>query len=176
MNNNKEFDKFSLQVLTKQIAEKHATELASLADLIPQVTYTEQEILAESKGKRILFGKWDHSLVLFDGDKPIAVLIAYERMSEENDQYPQNTIYLSELAVDKNYQGKGIAKKLLGNFLVKNNKVGMKHLDGNLNYSVQTNSADWNIHVQNLYKSFGFTQRTTKNYEDRMDVILGLKA
>lgn len=176
MNSNKDFDKFSLRTLTKQVANKYATELATLADLIPQVSYTEKEILAESKGKRVFYGKWDHSLVLFDENKPIAVLIAYERMGEGNDQYPQNTIYLSELAVDKNYQENGIARNLLKNFLSHNNKVGLKHLEGELNYSIQTNSADWNKHVQDLYKSFGFTQRATKNYNDRTDVILGLEA
>lgn len=175
MKSNKEFEKLTLKTLTKEIAVKYSAELASLADLIPQVSYSDKEILAESKGGRIFYGKWDHSLVLFDVNKPVAVIISYERKSEGNDQYPQNTLYISELAVDKHYQGKGIARKLIQYYLEYNNKIGMKYLEGKLNYSIQTNSADWNAHVQNLYKSFGFIQRATKKYEDRTDVILGLE-
>lgn len=170
----KEFNKYKIQQLTKKLAIKYSAQLASLANLIPQVAYTEKEILAETKDERIFYGKWDHSLILFDNKKPIAIAIAYERESEKNDQYPQNTIYLSELAVDKQYQGKGIAKNFLKSFFSYNNKVKLKYLKGDLNYTIQTNSANWNKHVQDLYKSFGFFQRATKNYENRVDLILGL--
>lgn len=166
---------YTLGKLDRQTAEKYAKDLARLADQIPLVPYREEEILAESKGERKFFGKWEHSLVVFDGSKPIGLVIGYERQSEGNEQYPENTLYVSELAVDKEYQRRGIARQLLKSFFDYNTQLGFKHLEGDLNFSVQTNSADWNRHVQNLYASFGFAQRATKQYPNRVDVILGWK-
>lgn len=165
--------KYPIRVLDRNTAEKHASELAKLAGQIPLVEYTEKEILAEEKGDRKFYGKWGHSLVMFDADKPIALVIGYERKSEGNSQYPRNTLYISELAVSENYQHRGLGRYLLKNFFEHNNKTGLMYLEGKLNYSVQTNSADWNKYVQDLYKSFGFTPRATKGYENRTDVILG---
>lgn len=167
----KEVSGFTPKILTKSIAKLFAVDLARLASQIPLVKYTEHEILAENKGKRIFFGKWDHSLVLFDGPRPIGLIIGYERMSEDNDQYPENTLYISELAIDHNYRRKGLAKQLLERFFDMNKNIKYKYLNGKFNFSVQTNSADWNKHVQNLYLSFGFTKRTTKVYPDRVDYI-----
>lgn len=171
-----ELGKYPIRVLDRDTAEKHASELTKLAGQIPLVEYTEKEILAEEKGDRKFYGKWEHSLVMFDADKPIALIIGYERKSEGNKQYPENTLYISELAVSEDYQRRGLGRFLLESFFEYNNKIGMKHLGGELNYSVQTNSADWNKHVQNLYKSFDFSQRATKDYENRTDVILGWKS
>jgi hypothetical protein len=66
-----------------------------------------------------------------------------------------------------------MARSLLRQFLEKNNALGFQSLKGEVNYSLQTNSAEWNIHVIELYKSFGFKQRATKQYPNRTDVILG---
>lgn len=159
--------------LDKKLATKYSAEIASLADLIPLVNYEEKDILAESKDERIFYGKWEHSLIVFDNKKPIAIIIAYEREKEKNLQYPDNSIYISELAVDKNYQGKGIAKGLLELFfkLI----TGFLHLNGPLLFTIQTNSAQWNKFVSDLYKSFGFKEFATKKYPNRTDIILRLK-
>jgi len=167
-----EINKFPVYILDKKIATKYAKEIAELADQIPLVNYSEKEILAESKGERIFHGKWERSLIVFDGDMPIAVIIGYEREGEDNGQYPENSLYISELAVDKNYQKQGIARALLKKFLEHNKKF--LHLDGRMIYSVQTNFADWNNHVRKLYKSFGFRKVATKKYDNRADVILRL--
>jgi len=169
------FNGYKLRILDKKICEQYAKELAKLADQIPQVRYTEKEILAESKKDRIFLGKWEHSLVLFDGNKPIALIIGYERKSENNEQYPENTLYISELAVAEDYQNKGIGRKILLEFLKRNKRIGFKYLKGKLNFSVQTNSAEWNKYVQDLYKSLGFAVRSQKDYSDRIDIILGYK-
>ena len=165
---------YPFYVLDKETAEKFAGEIAGLADQIPLVNYSEKEILAESKGERIFYGKWEHSLIVFDGNRPIAVIIGYEREAEDNSQYPENSLYISELAVHEKYQRQGIARKLLKIFLRHNN--GMLHLKGPMIYSVQTNFADWNNHVRKLYESFGFKKITTKEYENRTDVVLRLKS
>lgn len=161
--------------LTRDFANQHAEELARLAGQIPQVEYSAADITAESKdeGKRVFYGKWDHSFVLMDKDRPIGLVIGYERKGEGNDQYPQNTIYVSELAVHEDYQRQGIARKLLDIFFSHNIQTGMLHLPGEVNFSIQTNSAEWNGHVRKLYESFGFVQRATKAYDNRTDVVMG---
>jgi ribosomal protein S18 acetylase RimI-like enzyme len=164
---------YSVYLLDEKTASVHANTLASLADSIPMVNYTKEDILAESKPGREYLGKWEHSLIVFDQDKPIAIIIGYERVKENNVEYSENSIYISELAVDQNYQRQRLAKRLIECFLDFNKSF--LHLDGNLLFSIQTNSADWNQHVVNLYKSFGFEQVATKQYDNRTDVVLNLK-
>lgn len=165
--------KYDVYQLDKGTASVHVAAIARLADSIPMVSYTEKDILAESKPDRIFHGKWEHSLIVFDKKKPIAIIIGYEREKEDNDQYPENSLYISELSVDENYHRQGIARELVKLFL-DFNKFFL-YLDGNLTFSIQTNSADWNQHVINLYKSFGFKQVAIKQYENRTDVVLKLK-
>lgn len=164
----------TIQNLTKETAIEYAEQLAELANLIPQVNYSPADLLAEHKGDRILSAKWLHSLVQFNDNQPIAFVMGYERSAEANPQYPCNTLYLSELAVARRYQGQGVAKFLLQNFFKKNNELGFSELAGDLNYSVQTNSADWNQSVVKLYESFGFKRRAFKEYPDRTDVVMGV--
>lgn len=159
--------------LDEKLATRYSRKISALANLIPLVDYNEEDILAQSKDKRIFYGKWEHSLIVFDNKKPIAILISYERKNEDNSQYPDNSIYISELAVAKDYQNKGIAKKLLGLFFKLNDNF--LHLEGSLLFTVQTNSAPWNKSVINLYKSLGFKEFSTKEYSNRTDVILRLK-
>jgi len=165
---------YDVQPLTRKLAAQHQNTLAALANLIPQVEYTAETILAECKGDRGMLGKWKHSLVVMDAGRPIAMVMGYERRSEGNEQYPANTLYITELAVHNNYQGQGIARALLSEFFAHNNQLGFVHLDGSFNYSIQTNSADWNRHVRELYESFGFRTRATKPYNNRTDVVMGM--
>ncbi len=162
--------------LTKELATQHINGLVDLANQIPEVEYTAEMILSEQKGDRQMLGKWAHSLVVLDADTSVAFIMAYEREAENNEQYPENTLYISELAVSSAYQRRGIAHHLLKYFFDKSNKIGMLHYDNALNFSIQTNSAEWNEHVINLYKSFGFRQRAVKEYANRSDVVLGANA
>lgn len=160
--------------LTSEFAQSNAKTLAELASLIPQVDYTEADILADRKGDRTLHGKWSHGLVVVNPDlDPIAFVGAYEREAEGNHQYPANTLYISELAVSPEHQGHGVATDLMRAFFAKNDSIGLQVLSGELNYSLQTNSAPWNQHVVNFYKSLGFQERVLKKYEDRTDIVLG---
>lgn len=160
--------------LTRELAEEHAEDLASLASQIPQVEYSSEDILAENKGGRELLNKWQHSLVVMEGGKPIAFVMGYERRSERNPQYPEDTLYVSELAVAETHQRQGIALRLLRQFFEHNNEIGFQTIDGKLSYSIQTNSAERNSHVIDLYKSFGFKERAMKEYPNRIDVVLGV--
>jgi hypothetical protein len=49
-------------------------------------------------------------------------------------------------------------------------------LEGYINYTVQTNSADWNQYVIDLYKYFGFKLIGLKDYLDRTDVVLRIES
>jgi GNAT superfamily N-acetyltransferase len=163
-------DKFVVCQLAKEVAMLNATKLTKLVDSIPLVDYTEADVLADSKPGRSFLGKWEHSLVVFDSEEPVAVIMGYEREAENNDLYPANCLYISELAVAANYQRQGLAGKLVAIFLDYNK--ALNYLSGPLVYAIQTNSADWNQHVIRLYKSFGFEQVGTKVYENRTDVVL----
>jgi GNAT superfamily N-acetyltransferase len=168
---------YPVSPLTKDLATKWQNLLAQLADQIPLVDYTPEDVIAESKdhGQRLFHAKWQHSLIVMDQDQPIAFITAYEREAEGNDQYPHNTLYVSEFAVDPNYQRQGLGRQLFKAFLNYNQQLGFLELPGDFNISIQTNSADWNQSVLNLYQSFGFTQRATKQYDNRTDVILEQK-
>ena len=70
-------------------------------------------------------------------------------------------------AVKKEYQNKGIGRKLLEMCLKYNQEVGFLHLKGDFNFSIQTNAAPWNNHVVRLFVSVGFRKRATKFYSNR---------
>lgn len=164
---------YDVYVLNKEVATTYIDEIMNLVNLIPMVSYSKEDILADSKIERDFLGKWEHSLIVLHNNKPIAIIIGYERKKENNDQYPTNTLYISELAVDEMYQGKGLAKQLIQCFLDINQSF--LYLTGDISISVQTNAADWNAKVISLYKSFGFQQISTKQYDNRLDVVLQLK-
>lgn len=130
--------------------------------------------MADTKGDRQLLGKWEHSLVVLDGDVPVATAYGYERRGEGSEQYPANTLYVAELVVAETHQRRGIARHLLKEFIEFNNDLGFLYLDGTFNYSVQTNAAKWNNHVRALYESFGFKVRAMKDYANRTDVVMGM--
>ena len=165
-----QINSFPVYTLTREIAEKHVHEIVQMVDSIPLVPYTAKEVLAESKEDREFIEKWKHSLIVFDDEKPVAAIFAYERKAEDTGQYLINSLYISELAVHEAYRKQGIARKLLQIFLDQNAKF--LTLDGPFMYSVQTNSADWNQHVIELYQSFGFKKTSTKKYDNRVDVVL----
>ena len=164
-----QINNFLVLRLTKEFAKKHIIALTALANQIPLIKYTLDNIIAESKEERLFLKKWEHSLVVVHDNQPIACLIAYERKAESNDQYPENSIYISELAVDSRYQKQGIAKSLLHLFFKIN--TSFRKLDGSIIYTVQTNAAPWNKHVRDLYISFGFQPTGKKQYSNRTDMI-----
>jgi ribosomal protein S18 acetylase RimI-like enzyme len=161
-------------LLSRELASQHIDGLTALANQIPSVSYQPHDLLAEQKEVRQLYNKWDHSLILLEDDRPIGFIMGYERQAENNEQYPKNSLYISELAVLESHQNQGIGRSLLEQFLFMNNTAGFLTLDGALHYSVQTNSARWNRHVRELYESFGFKKRATKDYANRTDIVLSV--
>jgi ribosomal protein S18 acetylase RimI-like enzyme len=163
-------ENYAIYPLTRQIAARHVEAVLHFLNDIPMKTYTWEEVLAESRPDRKYYGKWDHSLIAFDRHKPIAVLIAYERETEAHPCYRDNSIYISELAVDKSYRRKGIAKQMLDLFFRRSSRF--LHLEGEPVYTIQTNAAAWNEPVKKLYEACGYKTVGTKKYPDRNDVIM----
>ncbi len=174
--NKRTFNEFTIVPLTKQLAEKYAAPICSALDQIPQVDpHTPEQLLSESKGERVFHNKWDHSLIAFSGNNFAGLIVGYEREQEGNEQYPFNSIYVSDFAVSKNYQKKGLGKFLIESWINYNKEKGFLKLQDTLKFSLQTNSADWNSHVQKLYESFGFKKIATKVYDNRVDNVYFLE-
>ncbi len=159
--------------LSLKLVKKYAKEICESLDQIKLVEkHTLEQLLAEQKGERLFHAKWSHSLIALTEDgEYVGVAIAYEREAEGNKQYPVNSIYFSDLAIDRKYQGQGLGKELLTHWLELNKQVGFTKLTGNLVFSLQTNSAFWNQPVQKLYESFGFRKTAEKVYENRVDNV-----
>ena len=162
--------------LSPDVVRAYKEEICMALNQIPKVEpHTIDYLLMEKKRERILHRKWDHSLILLDGDKFVGIAIGYEREAEGNTQYPKPSIYLNDLAVAKRYQQKGIGRSLVEQWFDRNTKLGFLALNGKLRFAVQTNSADWNQHVQKLYESFGFKKMAEKHYDNRTDNVYVLE-
>lgn len=170
------FGSYGLFPLDETVALAYVVQIGKALDQIPLVEHhTPESILAVAKDDREFHAKWEHSLIALDEDGAfVGVVMGYEREGEGNEQYPQASIYLSDLAVAKSHQKQGLGKWLIGSWLDYNTKLSFKVLKGSLQFTTQTNSAVWNRHVQALYESFGFKPRSTKNYHNRNDIVYAL--
>lgn len=167
------FKNFQIYQLTKELAEKYAADIIEALDQIPEVDkHSKEQLLSDTKGERLLYSKWQHSIIaLSEEDKFAGVVIGYERKNEANEQYPVNSIYLNDFAVAKDFQKQGLGKILVEIWLTYNSELGFIDLSGPLFFSVQTNSAEWNRHVQRLYEGYGFQKISRKKYENREDNV-----
>ena len=163
---------FPVYTLDKKIALKYSKEISALADEVPFSKKGHFNIMDEEKDGKILHKKFKHSLLVFDKEKPIAVLVAYEREPEiANKIYNENLLNITLLSVHNNYRKKGIARELMKIFFEYNKKFF--YLKGKLKYSISTNSIDSNKFVQNFYKSLGFVKVGTKKCEDaRINIVM----
>ncbi len=163
----------AVQALDKGFATEHVDRLYELVKLIPGVHYEPEDVLATTKPDgRIMHAKWQHSYVIVDDQTPVGLVMGYERKAEANALYPSNSLYISELAVDPAYQHHGYARELLARQLKDTLNRGFAELDGAIRFSVQTNSAEWNEPVRELYKSFSFQITGHKQYPNRTDVVM----
>lgn len=167
---------FMIQQLSPELVKKYEGPICDALNQIPEVEpHTPEYLLMEKKGDRELHEKWEHSLIMLDGDKFVGIAIGYEREAENNNEYPYPSIYMNDLAVAKDYQRMGLGNKLVQTWLDKNRKIGFLDLDGKIRFSTQTNSAKWNSHVQKIYESFGFRKTAEKKYDNRVDNVYTLE-
>ena len=166
------FKEFSIFPLTNRLAKKNADEICFASNQIPLTgSHNQKELFTKKKGDRILYSKWRHSLIAFHDQEFAGMAMGYERLAENNQQYPKNSIYLSSIAVVEKFQQQGLGRFLIESWLDYNTKQGFFDLDGNLSFAVQTNLAKWNFHVRRLYESFGFKKIATKKYDNRTDGV-----
>lgn len=170
------FQQFNIYALNENVVKQYSQDICLSLDQIPLVEkHTQEHLLMMQKGERKLHKKWEHSLIALCDDEYAGIIVGYERESENNAQYPRNSIYLNDLAVNAKYQNKGLGRFLIDCWLKHNKSVGFLILRGALTFSVQTNAADWNEHVQKLYTSFGFHKIAEKIYENRVDNVYMLE-
>ncbi len=163
---------FTIHKLDTNLIAKHSQQICTSLNQIPLVEpHTKKYLLQLEKPGRKLHHKFDHSLIALSGNNYAGVIIGYERESEGNEQYPRNSIYLSDFAVSQDFQKQGLGSYLIQCWLEHNTAIGFLEFTGDLAFSVQTNSAAWNTHVQNMYESFGFRKTAVKEYENRVDSV-----
>lgn len=172
-----EYKQFKIYLLTKELAQEYADKIVEIIDQIPLAEpHSKEQLLSGFKGERKLHEKWKHSLIVFSENQKVAgVLIASEREKEDNDLYPVNCIYMNSFAVSPSFQKQGLGKFLLLTCLEYNKTKGFLELDGKLRFAVQTNSAEWNRHVQELYEELGFKKAGIKTYDNRVDYVYRLE-
>lgn len=167
---------YQIVALTPNLVEKYANDICESLDQILGVDpHTKDKLLQEKNADRIFHKKWSHSFILLDGESFVGIIIGYEREAEGNSQYPYNSIYLSDFAISKNYQKRGIGRSFVEIWLDRNRAIGFLKLSGRLRFSVQTNKENWNKHVQELYESFGFKKISQKAYGNRIDNVYFLE-
>lgn len=169
------FKEFGIYMLDEDLANAYVSEIVASLDLIPKVDcHTDEDVIGVKKGERILHAKWEHSFIALQNKEFAGIIIGYEREKENNTQYPENCIYLSDLAVAQRFQNNGLGKFLSRFWLDWNKKVGFLKLSGRLKFCVQTNKEEWNNHVQKMYESLGFVKVSEKHYGNRTDNIYAL--
>lgn len=166
-------DEYPILPLTKDLADKFKHQIVEIWNLIPLSKHQPDDILQEGDGEKVYLGKWEHSLIVLDQDQNevVAFIVGYERPAEANLEYPKPSLHLKSLGVAKKYQQHGIGRKLVDTWLKFNSDIGYKHLPGELQFSTQTNGADFNQHVQRFYESFGFQKTAEKDYPNKHDFI-----
>lgn len=168
-----QINSFSVYKLTKKVAKQFQYEITQIWNLIPLSDHGINDILKEESDGKPYIQKWEHSLIVLSSDttKVIGFIVGYERPKETKPPYLKDSIHLKSLSIAVEYQNQGLGRKLVQTWLDYNKKVGYLNLRGKYAYSVQTNSAEWNLHVQKLYQSFGFQKVGTKQYPDKLDVV-----
>lgn len=163
--------------LNPELVRTHGQAIIESLDQIPLTApHTLAGLLAMAKPERPFLEKWRHSLIALDEvNHFVGIAIGYERASEGNAQYPADSIYLNDFAIHPDFQHQGLGKKLLLAFLTHNRQVGFLALSGDLAFSVQTNVAPFNVHVQRLYESVGFRPIGQKVYDNRTDTVYWLE-
>jgi ribosomal protein S18 acetylase RimI-like enzyme len=153
-----------IKTLTRAFAEAHVDRLTQLLNRIPLLDYTADDVLAEvSSRAKPLTDKWRQSLVAVNGDEVIGVLIAYVKRAD-SPYYPEDSCYLSEIAIDERWERRGIARTMTEQWL--------SNTKGSLPHSLQTNSAESNQPVADFYRRLGFEEVSSKAYDNRVDLMM----
>jgi hypothetical protein len=69
--------------LTRVLMNIHISDFVYIANQIPLVNYSCNDLLSEGTNERQFTAKWRHSLASFTHGRPVAMLVAYERDAEQ---------------------------------------------------------------------------------------------
>ena len=164
------FKDFEIISLTREIAAKYTEEILELIGKIPGSHYILEDVLAENKGERVMYGKWEHSLIAFEKDRVVGVLIGYERKREKEGIYSVNSLYINEIAVS--HHGTGLGKYMLRLFV---RRAQYLYLNGEVVIRIQTEKSEKNKKVIALYKKVGFKEIGVKSYQTKDDLVMEIK-
>ena len=84
----------------------------------------------------------------------------------------EEVLFIKACSASRLQQREG--ESFLLEFLEHNRRVGFLVLTGDVAFSVQTNAAAFNTHVQRLYESVGFKSIAQKVYDNRVDLVYWL--
>lgn len=164
---------YKIEVLSKRICESNIEKILDMLKLIPNSNYKREDILAENKEERVLYGKWEYSLVILNDKDIVGILIGYEREKEKSELYRENCFYINEIAISKKYKGQGLGKMLLETFIERVKKF--KYLSGKIKIRIQTTNSIENRKVISLYESVGFKKIGVKQYPNKEDVVMEIE-
>lgn len=162
---------FQVRPLVKHLARLHGPQLLQIHNIIPYVSWELGDLLADADAKKGVeyVRKWQLSLAVFAGNKPIGLLIAYARPS--SDKHPIEAIYIHRLAVTPAYQGNNIGSQLLRTAF----DYYAREFPQYTTYTVQTNDEPANEHVIGFYEQAGFKRFRPVEYPDKLDVLMKLE-
>ena len=83
---------YKIEVLSKKFCESNIEKILDILKLIPNSNYKKEDILAENKEERVLYGKWEYSLVILNDKDIVGILIGYEREKEKKDEILIETV------------------------------------------------------------------------------------
>lgn len=166
------YNEFDIYLLEKEVCKKYSYEILSLLKNIPFTNYKLEDFINDTKRNKILYGKWEYSLVAFKKEKLVGILIGYEK-EKDYKEYPKNCFYINEISISSDVQGKWLGKFLL-NYFIKKTEI-FHYLEGNPIIRIQTTNKKENEKVISLYKKIGFKEVGIKKYPLKDDLILELK-
>lgn len=154
--------------LTRDLAERFTSELLALHNLIPHVTWTDEDLLSDldEARRREYFGKWSLSLCALYEAAPVALLVAYIRRDNVRGSPP--SLYIHRLAVAEEHQRNRVGGQLTQLAV----DAYFRTVPGLKVVTVQTNDTADNEGVISFYRSLGFKDFSRVAYRSKQDVLL----
>jgi ribosomal protein S18 acetylase RimI-like enzyme len=144
-----------MEIKIEQLKEFAPNITQELNVLLKQLK-PESEVLENGDVKRVIE---DHSVRLLVAKNPDNEIIGMLILATFSTFLPKKG-FLEELVVDKNYQGKGIGKKLVEMAIKLAREDGIVHLE--------LTSNPKRVAANNLYQHLGFEKRDTNVYRIKL--------
>lgn len=164
--NGKDGSKYTVSLLTQDVAKENVDVLKALLDNIEQTESSCEFIIASSYHNRQFLHKWKLSYICKDCNGSIVgVVISYYHFAD--DVNPFDSVYLHRIAVVPNHRNNYVAFNFL-NLAIANYFTFQPWLR---NVSVQVTSEPLNLAATNLYKKLDFYFFGFRIYKNKKDSI-----